>query len=81
MISLSSYRSTYLVEVAVAPHLAVNKCARDNASLLVKLCPLTHTAAVQAHQPSCGRVGHVYHSKAATGLPNSRSPLSIISDP
>lgn len=71
---------THFVEVAVAPHLPINKRTRQDASLRVELSPLTHATPLQPHKLSSGGIGHIDHSQAAAGQPHSRPALSVVHD-
>lgn len=79
-IRLSDDKCTYFVKVAVAPHLPIHKRTRQDATLGIKLCPLTHASPLQPNKLSGGRIGHIDYCQAAAGQPHSRAALSIIHD-
>ncbi|KAG9346771.1 hypothetical protein JZ751_007088 [Albula glossodonta] len=70
----------HLVQVAVAPNLAIHKGAGQNASEGVELGPLAHAAPLQAHQLAGGGIRHVDHGQAAAGQPHGGPALSVIHD-
>lgn len=74
------HTQTYLIKVAVAPHLPVHKGAGQDASLWVKLRPLAHAAPLQPYQLPRGGVGHVDHRQAAAGQPHGRTALGVVHD-
>lgn len=73
-------RSTYFVQIAVAPHLSVHKRAGHDASLQVKFGPLAHAPPLQPNKLPGGRIRHVDDRQAAAGQPHGWPTLSVVHD-
>lgn len=74
-------RLTHLVQVGVAPHLAIGEHARHDPALLVDVRPLAHGPALQAGQAPVEEVGDIDSCQATAGEPEEGAAHLVINDP